>query len=146
MSRQSLRKITVGEEVYLWKREHYHLTEYSYAQCAEKVVIYLEGYKNSPLHLLFREEDNLIFKRNHDQEKWCVGDPEVGVIWKFKPRPDHLPQTETQTINLNRPAVIAGLIKYFRENGWQPKEMRKPMVVHDALVLLELIDLPQGHG
>lgn len=151
MAKNILRKITIDNEVYLWKREHIHLTEYKHSQCVEKVVIYLEGFKKSPLQLFFREEDNLSLNKELEKEKWCVGYPDAGVIWlyKFKPR---LPNNESQLsnqeqiieINLNRPAVIAELINYFLQFNWKPKDGTRPCVVEDALKFLELIALPNG--
>jgi len=66
----SLRKIKVQDETYLWKRGHYHPIEFEHFNCVEKVIIYLEGYKNSPLHLLFRTEDNLLLNKDLEKEKW----------------------------------------------------------------------------
>ncbi len=142
--KNKLRKIKVDNETYLWKREHNHLEDFEYSKCVEKVTIYLEGYKNSPINLLFREEDNLKIKNNLNKEKWCVGYPDAGVIWLFKPRADKKPQTENIHINLNRPAVIAELIKYFNNNGWNPKEVKKSFVIEDALKFLDVIKLPLG--
>lgn len=144
INKTSLRKIKVFGEVFLWKRGHYHLTEFEHAECVEKVIIYLEGYKNSPIHLLFREEDNLTMKADLEKEKWCVGYPDTGVIWLFKPGTGGKPQTESLHINLNRPAVIAKLIEYFAKNEWRPKEATQPLIIEDALKLLEMIELPQG--
>ncbi|WP_299680677.1 hypothetical protein [uncultured Dokdonia sp.] len=143
--KNKLRKIKINNNTYLWRRGHYHLPKFEYSECVEKVTIYLEEYKNSPLQLSFREEDNLILKTNIDKEKWCVGYPDSGVIWLFKPRADKKPQTEHIAINLNRPAVIAELIKYFNLNGWKPKENSKPFVEENALKFLEIIDLPRGY-
>lgn len=151
MAKNQLRKIKIYNETYLWKREHMHLTEYGYAKCVEKVVIYLDGHKKSPLQLLFREEDNLKIKTDIEKEKWCVGYPDEGIIWlsKYKPPlPDNKPypieQQQTIDINLNRPAVIAELISYFIQSDWKPKESTKPYIMEDALKLLEIIDLPKG--
>ncbi|MEL6257410.1 MAG: hypothetical protein AAFR87_35785, partial [Bacteroidota bacterium] len=107
--------------------------------CVEKVIIYLEGYKKSPLHLLFREEDNLKFKPDPEKEKWCVGYPDDGVIWLYHNKEGK----ESVQINLNRPAVIAALIEYFKENGWKPKEHSTPLLFEDALKFLDSIDLPK---
>ncbi|NDV17420.1 hypothetical protein GO009_15455 [Muricauda sp. TY007] len=141
--KNKLRKIKIDGETYLWKREHHHLTEFEYSKCVEKVTVYLEGFKNSPLQLFFREEDNLILKTDIEKEKWCVGYPD-GVIWLFKPRADKKPQTDHVDINLNRPAVIAELIKYFNSNGWNPRKASKPFVEENALKFLETIELPRG--
>lgn len=135
--KNKLRKIKIEDKTYLWKREHHHLTEFKHSKCVEKVTIYLKDYKNSPLQLLFREEDNLTTK-----EKWCVGYPDDGVIWSSKP--SRVLQTNHTYINLNRPAVIAALINYFNWSGWNPKEMSKPFVENNALKFLEIIDLPLG--
>lgn len=142
--KNKLRKIKIADETYLWKREHHHLVEFQHSKCVEKVTIYLEGFKKSPLKLSFREEDNLTLKTDVEKEKWCVGYPDDGVIWLSKSRPDMQPQTEHTDINLNRPAVIAELIRYFNLNGWNPKQMSKPFVEENALKFLEIIKLPLG--
>lgn len=149
--KNKLRRLKVNNETYLWKREHYHLTKFDHSACTEKVTIYLEGFKKSPIQLLFREEDNLTLKTDIEKEKWCVGYPDDGVIWLFKykpPLPNNEPypveQRQTININLNRPAVISALIKYFNSNGWSPKVSVKPFEINDALKYLELINLPKG--
>jgi len=151
MTKNKLRKIKIDNETYLWQRNHHHLTEYTHSKCVEKVVIYLEDYKKSPLRLSFREEDNLLIKTDLEKEKWCVGYPNTGVIWlhKYKPplpnnEPYPVEQQKTITINLNRPAVIAALIEYFIKTEWKPKENLKPLVYEDALKFLETIKLPNG--
>ena len=146
--KNKLRKIKVGNETYLWKRAHHHLAEFQHSECVEKVTIYLEGFKNSPLQLSFREEDNLSLKANINKEKWCVGYPDSGVIWLYKykaPSANNEPIEQRQTIeiNLNRPAVIAKIITYFNRNGWNAKETSKPFVEENALKFLEIIDFPQ---
>lgn len=151
MAKNILRKITIDHETYLWKRSHIHLTNYQHSKCIEKVVIYLEGYKKSPLQLLFREEDNLILKSDVVKEKWRVGYPDDGVIWLCKyesPSSDGrlypINERETVSINLNRPAVIAALIRYFLRKNWKPKESSGPCIIEDALRFLEIIALPKG--
>ncbi|MFC5873046.1 hypothetical protein ACFP3I_10650 [Chryseobacterium arachidis] len=135
----------------MWKRSHLHLTNYKYSKCVEKVVIYLEGYKKSPLQLSFQEEDNLTLKSDIEKERWRVGYPDDGVVWLYKHEPplpynEQCPADEEQTvyINLNRPAVIAELIRYFLHKDWKPKESTKPYIIEDALRLLEIIALPKG--
>ena len=144
MGKNKLRKIKVENQIYLWRREHFHLTEYKHSKCAEKVIIYLEGYKKSALQLLFREEDNLTFKIDIEKEKWCVGYPNDGVIWLFNSRKDLKPQTANIDINLNRPAVIAKLIQYYIQNSWYPEENKRTLIVEDALKLLDVLDFPNG--
>lgn len=144
INKTSLRKIKIENETYLWKRGHYHLDQFEHSKCVEKVIIFLDGFKNSPLHLLFREDDNALFKPNLEEEKWCVGYPEQGVIWLYKPEKDLKPQKVNVEVNLNRPAVIATLIKHYTENGWNPRLTKKPLVIEDALTMIEHLDLPKG--
>jgi hypothetical protein len=66
-----LRKIKLDGETYLWRREHHHLTQFKYSKCVEKVTVYLEGFKNSPLQLSFREEDNLMLSINIEKKMVC---------------------------------------------------------------------------
>lgn len=103
MTKNILRRIKIDNETYLWKRLHLHLTNYEHSKCVEKVVIYLEGYKNSPLQLSFQEEDNLTLKSDVEKEKWCVGHPDEGVIWLCKstlPNKTY-PADEEQTVDIN---------------------------------------------
>ena len=139
-----LRKIKLDGETYLWRREHHHLTQFKYSKCVEKVTVYLEGFKNSPLQLSFREEDNLMLSINIEKEKWCVGYPNDGVIWMFKSGLDNKTKANNAEINLNRPAVIAKLIKYFNLNGWDPRGKSGPFVESNALKLLEIIEFRRG--
>lgn len=148
MRTKKLRAIEVNNESYLWKRKHFHLTEFELSQCVEIVTIFLKGFKDSPLRLYFREEDNLITEMDVEKEKWCVGHPEVGIIWLYKYKtafannePYPLAQLQTIKINLNRPAVIAELIKYFNLQGWNPKETRKPFIEENALRFIKKINL-----
>lgn len=86
INKTSLRKIKVNNESYLWKRGHYHLEEYKHSECVEKVIVFLEGFKNSPLQLLFKEDDNILFKSDLEKEKWCVGYPDQGVFGFINPK------------------------------------------------------------
>lgn len=67
------------------------------------------------------------------------------MIWlyKYKPalpnnEPYPIEQQQTIAINLNRPAVIAEIIKYFNLQGWKPKDTNKPFVEEHALKIIEL--------
>ncbi|UZR97270.1 hypothetical protein [Chondrinema litorale] len=140
INKSKLRKISIDNEIYLWKAGHYHLTEFKHSKCAEKVTVYLEGFKNAPLNLLFREEDN----DENSIQKWIVGYPNTGIIWLFIENDSNKPQTESVSINLNRPAVIRKIIEYFSSNGWSPKTSNKPFIVSNGLELLDKIDFPNG--
>lgn len=149
INKLQLRKIKINGQVFLWKRGHYHLEEFKHSKCAEKVIIYLKDYKNAPIHLLFREEDNLTNKATIEKEKWCVGYPDAGVIWLYKynsvsPITINEEQLKTININLNRPAVIETFIKFFFDKIWKPKEQNKPLIIENALKYLDIIKLPNG--
>lgn len=139
-----LRKIKVLDQTFLWKTGHLHLEKFEHSQCVEKVIIYLENYKNSPLALYFRQEDNRLIKLLSENEKWLVGYPDKGVIWKSttgKP----VPQGEnkyTVQINLNNPSVIERIIKYYYKNKWNPGESSNSSFVEEhALTILDETDL-----
>ncbi|WP_020532580.1 hypothetical protein [Flexithrix dorotheae] len=66
----SLRKSTYKHKLNLWKRAHYHIGNYKFSKCVELVVIYLENYKNSPIKLHFREEDNVLINSRNEKGKW----------------------------------------------------------------------------
>ncbi|MEN7550071.1 hypothetical protein AAG747_19265 [Rapidithrix thailandica] len=140
-----MRKIIHRKETYLWKRAHYHLDNYEFSECVEQIVIYLENFKNSPIKLHFREEDNVLINSRDEKGKWMVGYPDSGVIW-FSNTGKTVIQGENsdcKQINLNRPAVIIKLIDYYLFNGWNPKFSKQSFVVNDALRALEFIDFPK---
>ncbi len=139
----TLRKIVVNDDVYLWKREHCHLKNCQISQCVEKVTIYLEGFKKSPLYLLFREQDNVNLNSNINSYKWIIGVPDNGIIWLCTDNINNYQNSKTEhtTINLNRPVVIANIITYFINNGWQPKTCNKPLEIINGLEYLEKIFL-----
>ena len=132
-----MRKINVFGQTFLWKRMHIHLEEFEYSQCVEKVKIYLEGYKNSPLILFFRGEDNHLLETLKGEERWEIGYPESGIIWKYIP--DREP-TIQESINLNSSPVIVKLIKYYYHNQWFPESENKPYIDENSLTLTEKIE------
>lgn len=140
INKTKLRRINIRGEIYLWKRGHYHITDYESSECVEKVIVYYEGNKKSPLQLIFKQDDNKLLMKTTENKYWCVGYPESGVIWYFDQ--SKLNEVESIEVNLNRPAVIRKLIEYFIENNWLPKEGQRPFVVPNALKLLEWIEFP----
>ncbi|MBL4706012.1 MAG: hypothetical protein JKY54_15915 [Flavobacteriales bacterium] len=130
MSKTGLRKINIAGDTYLWRVGHYHLEEFEYSECVDRVTIYLEGYKNAPLILHFRLEDNVLLSQNSRKNDWFI---DWGCL-----------TNKERTINLNRPGVIAKLIAYYIAHSWTPKEEKRSLEIKDALKLLDLIELPEG--
>lgn len=69
-------------------------------------------------------------------------------LYKYKsPSPDHQPypvnEQQTVDIKLNRPAVMAELIRYFLYKDRKPEESTSPYIIEDALRFLEIIALPK---
>ncbi len=125
MSKTKLRKIFVLNHTFLWKVEHYHLKAFQYSECVDKIVIYLQEYKNSPIIFHFKLEDNFLYS---EEENWFM---DSGCIIN-----------KSKSINLNRPAVISELIKSYFGKSWKPKETSRSFEIGDALKLLSLLDLP----
>lgn len=130
MSIKGYRKINIAGDTYIWALGHYHLEEFKYSECVDRVKVYLEGYKHSPLILHFRLEDNHLLSQDSRRTAWFI---DWGCLINNE-----------QTINLSRPGVIAKLIEYYLEHNWVPREQKKPLDVKDALKLLDLIELPEG--
>lgn len=130
MSKTGLRKINIAGNSYLWRVGHYHLEKFEYSECVDRVTVYLEGYKNSPLILHFRLDDTILLSENSRKKDWFK---DWGCLIN-----------NTKTINLNRPGVIAKLIAYYIERNWTPKEAKRSLEIKDALKLLDLIELPEG--
>ncbi|MFI1770326.1 hypothetical protein [Thalassobellus citreus] len=143
-----IRKINHLKDTYLWKRTHYHLDDYKFAKCAELVIIYLENFKNSPIKLHFREEDNELLKSGNGKGKWMVGYPDSGIIWFSNTEKTAIQgeNVDCEQINFNKPKVIVKLIDYYRSNGWNPETSNQIFIVNDALRTLEFIDFPKEKG
>ena len=130
MSKQKLRRITINNLVYLWKRGHYHLKEFQYSTCADRLVVYLEDYKQSPLILHFRLEDNQLSSNHLKDGDWFM---ESGCLIR-----------KDRVISLNRPAVFSKLISYYLRREWQPATDKKALEIFDALLLLDHLELPEA--
>ena len=146
----ALRKITIDGNLFLWNRKHVHGKDNEGKGCTEKVTIYLEGFKQAPLYLFFNESDNTLVMDDPEKERWCIGYPESGVIWLSTYKPPLPPgqvyspeEQQTAELNLNRPAAIETLIRYYQSNGWDPRKSVKPFVDDKALKILEFISFPK---
>jgi len=108
-----MRRIIVDHETYLWQLTHQHERPDA---CAERLTVYREGFKKSPLRISF-----------HQHDTWQVGYPERGVIWS----------TQDQTAyNLNRPAIVASIIQQMVGAGWSPHVASTPFDVQNGFHLL----------
>ncbi len=118
-----LRKLDVFNYCFLWKCGHIHLKEFKNFQCIEKVVIYLDGYKNSPLILFFKEDDNELINLGKDK-KWNVGYPNKGIIWN----------RELQ-INLHNSLTIIKIIEFYFKIKWNPDGSSKTAFVNETALI-----------
>lgn len=129
MGSKKLRTIRVSGNTYLWTIGHYHLEEFKYSECVDRITIYLKDYKNSPLILHFRLEDNELLPAKTGEGKWFI---DFGCLINNK-----------RVINLNRPGVIAKLIEFYVHQNWNPVETTKALEIKDALKLVNLIEFPE---
>ena len=130
MAKSLLRKINVDGSIYLWKTGHYHLKEFKHSECAERVTVYLKDYKNSPIHIHFRLEDNSYLQEDLAKSNWFI---DWGCL-----------QNKNKVVNLNRPGVIKILIRYFISKEWNPETSKTPYHYYSGLKLLSELDFPEG--
>ncbi len=129
-----LRKLKHRGKTYLWKRSHVHLKENQISPCSEKVLIYLENYKNSPVQISFKEDDNLLLKDTFG--KWIVGHPESSVIW-YSTELNETINKSVKSIDLNSPKTIVKLIDFHIANGWAPSISSTKFINDSALAHIE---------
>lgn len=92
---KKMRRIVVDDAPFLWRREHLHLDG-----CVEVLtVVAADGERRARPRLTLRF-------RAHDG--WSPGDFDAGVLRRGGEEP----------VNLNRPAVVAALIREARSRGW----------------------------
>jgi len=83
--------------------------------------VFAEGNKKAVLQISFREKPG-----------WGVGYPAAGVIWSIE---------ESKGYNLNRPAVVAALVRYTIQCGWDPGG-ENPLEIRDGIPLLSSAAAP----
>jgi hypothetical protein len=91
-----MRSIVVDDVAYLWRREHVHAD----AGCVELLTVIAsrsEPHHGARLTLRFRARDG-----------WAAGVISAGVLRRQGDEP----------VNLNRPAVVAALVRRARSAGW----------------------------
>jgi len=135
MRHKKLRKITINGDNYLWNRKHVHFEDYEYSPCVEILTIYQEGKKKCPLRIYFRTEDDIKSQNSPKDSHWEVGYPEDGVIWQTG--------NDTGYVNLNRPGVVAEIIKFAVPNYWETNKANKPTEIQNGFEWVEVIDFPR---
>ena len=125
MSRSNLRRITLGDEVYLWRLDwSYRETEVGTRvyKALYRLSCYREGFKRSPAIIHFTTwEDAMIGGPLHTGAPLDVDMPK-GL-----------------RLNLNWPAAIAKIIRYLKSAGWHPEIDRGKLEIQDGEILLRRV-------
>jgi hypothetical protein len=117
MPGDATRRIVVDGTAYVWRRRHTHdRGAPAVAKCSEVLTIYREGHKRYPLHIQFNNSGG-----------WLTGYPQAGVLTRIK---------DGATYNLNRPAVVAALIRWLLARGWSPDEPLDTDILGEGYSLL----------
>jgi hypothetical protein len=125
MSRSNLRRITLGDEVYLWRLDwSYRETEVGTRiyKALYRLSCYREGFKRSPAIIHFTTSEDAM-----------IGGPlHTGA-------PLDLDMPNGLRVNLNRPAEIAKIIRYLKSAGWHPEIDLGKLEIQDGQILLTRI-------
>ena len=131
MAKKSFRRIVVDGEVYLWHRRHSHLKDFELSPCVETLTVYPQDSKRGYLRIRFREEDNR--NRSDRDDSWHAGYPQSGVLWLCQPD-----TPSTTAFNLNRPRVVAAVIRLLRTTRWNLTEARTPVLIENGIQFLDM--------
>ena len=123
MSRSKLRRITLGDEIYLWK------LDWSYRKTSEvgapisyetryRLICYRDGFKRSPAIIHFTTWEDAV-----------TGGP------LHTSAPLDLDVPNGLRVNLNRPAAIAKIIRYLKSTGWHPEVDSGRLEIQDGQML-----------
>lgn len=126
MAYRVMRPITVDGQRYVWWQGPAGFPGEYDARFIWGLTVFLEGRKRSPLWIAFPHDGGTIEQ---------AGYPEHGVLWFTDRYEDY---------NLNRPGVVAPIIRYMRNEGWDPESSLKPLVVANGWYLFKELTLPQG--
>jgi hypothetical protein len=121
-----MRRLTIDDRRYLWKRTQHRRVEGSARVCEERLRIFAEGNKKAVLQIVFRERPG-----------FQVGHLADGVIWS---------EEGSRAYNLNRPAVVQALISFLYQTTWSPDTGGRPVLVEDGIALLSAAGVPTGFG
>lgn len=118
--KQKLRKIVVDGTSYRWRVRHVHEPKVGPPgyRCTEVLTVFREGHPRGPARVRFVASEGVL-----------VGDPRSGVV--------ELGRGDWRVFNLNRPGLIARLIRTFE--GWEPDARRSPWVVDDGVERLRAL-------
>jgi hypothetical protein len=124
------RAITVDGVRYLWARAHAHASDASgHRQCSETVRAWRREHRGAPLVVRFVDGES-------------GGHTTAGDGWGGG---DGLLLLGERWINLNRPAVVAALIRSARQSGWNAST-DGPHVVADGFAFVLANPVPTGGG
>ena len=126
-----LRKITVSGKSYLWYRVHRHVKAEGVSPCVETLSVFAQASKKNPLRMRFWQRDNRV--RVGRSDSWEVGYPEDGVVWLRDQNRNCIFR-----LNLNRPKVVATLIRLVQATGWNPNDASPPLIIENGLQFLDL--------
>lgn len=112
------RKLSIDGFNYLWNRKHVHKEYNSQKKCVEVLTVYLEGFKSSPLRIMFMDIGGL----------YVIGYPNDGVIWN-----------KENIYNLNKPKIVVEIIKYALHLAWNPMQSRTTFLVENGIEILQHI-------
>jgi hypothetical protein len=124
VTRARARRLTVDGRPFLWRRTHRHRAENGPTACVEILRVFPDGNKKAVLQITFAESPG-----------WTVGYPQAGVIRST---------TSSTSYNLNRPVIVAALIRAMLATEWKPFETDVPVEVDDGIALLESSGAPKG--
>jgi hypothetical protein len=120
MKNRKPRSLTIGTAVYFWKVHHCHepASAGGLRRCAEVFSAFFEGFRQSPVRVLFPESDQ--HGPGYVSQR--------GVVVDYK--------APTWRLNLNRPRSARLLIEVAELAGWSPGESRQEFIIHDGYELL----------
>ena len=141
MAKNYLRKIVVDGETYLWCRMHRHIKHYDLSPCAETLTILPYPSKRNYVSIRFKDEEHK--QRAGKKGVWNIGYPESGILWLYdQDGPFHTdlmfrPREVAAEFNLNRPKVVAAIIRLLRTTQWNLADAKGALIIENGLNWLD---------
>ncbi|MCA9635051.1 MAG: hypothetical protein KC420_03345 [Myxococcales bacterium] len=126
MSRPTIRTLMIDGVTYAWHRAHTHVEVNGERRCVERVSAWIEGSRGASLIVRLHQGQG-----GHTAAGSGWGGFDGGVLMG---RAEY---------NLNRPAVVAALIRAALARGWAPREGRG-LEIDDGFALLVAGRAPTG--